>query len=256
MGRSRRTHASNALTTDAQHIDIPQPTPRPALPRSVTVWAAFGLSSAVAIGLLWLLAPVHGPTALRTARDARQSPAGAIVAATTAVAPRIAPRDTAMARAQWHAIVIHDSGSPAGDVASIERRHIDSGLSGLGYHFVIGNGQGLDDGQVAVGYRWEHQLPGAHAAAGMKAPRSLRTQAARMDATALNRNAIGICLVGNGERRPFTERQVRELVGLVRALQAELGIGADAVFFHTELVSGRADAGHFALAEFRAQLLP
>ena len=140
--------------------------------------------------------------------------------------------------------------------ASIERRHIDSGLSGLGYHFVIGNGQGLDDGQVAVGYRWEHQLPGAHAAAGMKAPRSLRTQATRMDATALNRSAIGICLVGNGDRRPFTERQLRELVGLVRALQAELGIGADAVFFHTELVPGRADAGHFALGEFRAQLLP
>jgi hypothetical protein len=42
-----------------------------------------------------------------------------------------------LARGQWQAIVIYDSGSPAGDVAALERRHLDAGLSGLGYHFVM-----------------------------------------------------------------------------------------------------------------------
>lgn len=247
------SQAPNAVTTDAPPTDIPPRSPRFQLPRSVVVWTAFGASCAAVIALLWALAPARSP---RACSDRPEAPMSAMTRASSSAGPRIAPRDTPIARTRWRAIVIHDSGSPAGDLASIERRHMDAGLSGLGFHFVIGNGQGLEDGQVAAGYRWELQLPGAHVAAGMQAPRVVRGQPVRMDAAALNTGSIGICLVGNGARRPFTERQVRELASLVRALQAELGIGADAVFFHTELVSGSAGTGHFALAQFRDQLLP
>jgi hypothetical protein len=173
--------------------------------------------------------------------------------------PRIAPRDTPMARGQWQAIVIHDSGSPAGDVAALERRHLDAGLAGLGYHFVIGNGQGMEDGQVAVGFRWERQLSGAHATQTMCAPWPLRAHEAPLSANDLNRKSVAICLVGNGERRAFTDQQTRQLLNLVRALQAELGIGAQAVFFRQELTpsaSGLGESGQLQPGTFRAQLLP
>lgn len=208
----------------------------------------------MAIGVLWAASPArHQDVSLE--RTPNAPAAGSVVGAGRAIAPRITPRDTGVDRARWKAIVIHDSRSPAGDLASIERRHLDAGLAGLGFHFVIGNGQGMDDGQVAVGYRWERQLPGAHAAAEMRAPRTSRANPVLLDAAALNRSAVAVCLVGNGERRPFTDLQLRELTALVRALQAEFGIASADVFLRSELVSCAAP-GHFPAAEFRAALLP
>lgn len=249
-----RCGAWPAVSMDAaapQNIDR---TSRIRLPRAAVVWTAFVASCTVAIALLWAAAPARRADAAfeRTPSTASM---GALAGTAVAVAPRVVPRDASVERGRWKAIVIHDSRSPAGDLASIERRHVDAGLSGLGFHFVIGNGQGLEDGQVAVGYRWERQLPGAHASASMRVPHPTRANPAPMDAAALNRSAVAICLVGNGERRPFTDRQLREASALVRALQAELGISSADVFLHAELVAG-ASAGHFPAAEFRATLLP
>ncbi len=223
------------------------------------VWGAFAVASALAVGLLWAGAPNRRSAEFRSAAARPDAPVSALAGASVSAAPRIAPRDTPMARGRWTAIVIHDSGSPAGDLASLERRHFDAGLSGLGWHFVIGNGQGLEDGRVAVGYRWDRQLPGAHASTGMRAPARPGTAgraAMAMDARELNRSAVAVCLVGNGDRRPFTERQLAELATLVRALQSDLGIGADSVHFHTELVPGARGSGNFPLQSFRSQLLP
>lgn len=246
--------ASPAVSTDAaapQNIDRPS---RIRLPRHMVVWTAFAASCTAAIALLWAAAPARrGDAAFE--RTPSTSSMGALSGVSMAVAPRVVPRDASVERGRWRAIVIHDSRSPAGDLASIERRHVEAGLAGLGFHFVIGNGQGLEDGRVAVGYRWERQLPGAHASAAMRVPHATRANPAPMDAAALNRSAVAICLVGNGERRPFTDLQLRELAALVRALQAELGIASADVFFHAELVAG-APAGHFPAVEFRAQLLP
>lgn len=217
------------------------------------MWGAFAAATALAVGILWAGSPNRRPDDFRSSIAAPERPVSALAGAPVASAPRIAPRDTPMARGRWTAIVVYDSGSPAGDLASLERRHFDAGLSGLGWHFVIGNGQGLEDGRVAVGYRWDRQLPGAHASNGMRTPAGSRRA---MDAHDLNRSAVAVCLVGNGERRPFTERQLVELATLVRALQADLGIGADSVHFHSELVPGGRPGGNFPLQAFRALLLP
>jgi hypothetical protein len=242
------------VSTDAAtHQSIESPA-RLRLPRAVVVWSAFAAACTVAIGVLWAASPARhqGPSVERTPSAPA---AGAIAGTSLVVAPRIMPRDAGVDRTRWKAIVIHDSRSPAGDLASIERRHLDAGLAGLGFHFVIGNGQGMDDGQVAVGYRWERQLPGAHASAEMRAPRTSRANSVALDAAALNRSAVAVCLVGNGERRPFTDLQLRELAAVVRALQAEFGIASADVFLRSELVPG-ASSGHFPVAEFRAALLP
>ena len=257
VAEAARRNAPAAVTTDAALTQQPIASPaRPKLPRQVVVWSAFGLACAVSVGLLWALAPARRADALHSARYAHEPAMAGLASTQATVSPRIVPRDAVLARGRWKVIVIHDSGSPAGDVASIERRHLADGRTGLGFHFLIGNGQGLDDGQVAVGYRWELQLPGAHASAGMRTTRTMRAVAGPLDADALNHCAVAICLVGNAERRPYTDAQMRELAALVRQLQAELGIGADAVYLRRELGPGPVSAGCVDVAGFRAQLLP
>lgn len=193
----------------------------------------------------------------KRASSPAELPVAARVDAATAVAaeaPRITPRDAAIDRGRWRAIVIHDSGTPAGDLASIERRHQQAGLAGLGFHFVVGNGQGMDDGAIAVGPRWERQLAGAHAPRGWRTPAGAGLSAA-LDASALNQSAIAVCLVGRADRRPFTERQCREARALVRRLQSEFGIPGGAVYMACEL-QGRGIETAASWSALRACIAP
>lgn len=215
------------------------------------VWSLFAASMTTVGGLLLLLdnppphsmfaatsAPVVGMKALRP----------------DSVVPPAAPLD----RERWRAIVVHHSGLPAGDAASIERHQQSAGISGLGYHFVIGNGHGFGDGEVHVGYRWNRQLPGAHVSdrprADGEATRAVRL--ASWSPAEVNEHAIGICLVGNGDRSPFTPRQIRQTIALVRALQRELGIPATEVYLHRDLSDVTSPGERFPVAEFESQLLP
>ena len=223
------------------------------LPRAAVVWCAFAAASAGAVGLLRSLGPADRPIPVRSVAIPAEAAAGAIARMGTDESPRIMPRAASAAHGRWQAIVVYDSGSPAGDTASLERRHSRAGLAGLGYHFVIGNGQGMDDGQVAAGYRWDNQLPGAHAAAGM----SMRVAGAvPLDADALNRGAIAVCLVGNTDRRAPTDAQLHALHALVRSLRAEFGIPPDRVRFRSELGPAGGVEGEFPLRTFRVGVGP
>ena len=145
-------------------------------------------------------------------------------------------------RDRWSGIVIHHLGEPFGTPESIHRQHLSWGYQGLGYHFLVGNGNGLANGEIHVGYRWIEQLPGAHVVG----------EAGKTH----NEHSIGICLIGNGDKQPYSERQIRHLVRLVQRLQQECGIPADAVHLHADLASGLTSPGHlFPEADFRAQLL-
>lgn len=124
-------------------------------------------------------------------------------------------------RTRWKAIVIHHTGAPYATPDSLDADHRAIGLRGLGHHFVIGNGSGLGDGEVHAGYRWLDQLPGAHA---------LGDQAEWLD-----RHALSICLVGDGDRRPFTRAQLQRSAQLVMALARELDIPADRIYLQKEL---------------------
>ena len=72
----------------------------------------------------------------------------------------------------WNSIVLHHSATAGGSVESIDavhRRQKDAAgrpWLGIGYHFVIGNGHSMDDGQIRPTFRWHQQLAGAHAGRG------------------------------------------------------------------------------------------
>ncbi|MFZ4693962.1 MAG: peptidoglycan recognition family protein [Verrucomicrobiia bacterium] len=118
---------------------------------------------------------------------------------------------------EWQYLVIHHSGSSAGNVAMIQAEHLRRGMeNGMAYHFLIGNGSvGLGDGEVAEGRRWKYQLQGGHA-----------------HQEPLNEVGIGICLVGNFNRTTPTEAQMRALANLVLRLQRDFNIADEGIHGH------------------------
>lgn len=141
---------------------------------------------------------------------------------------------------RWQSIVIHHSGAMVGSPASLDAQARSFGLQGLGYHFVIGNGRGIDDGELHVGYRWLDQAPGAHAAG--------------KDADWYNLHAIGICLVGNGDRGEFTPGQLRRLTQVVDTLAREFKIPRERIVFHSDIAPVSSPGMLFPKAAFREQL--
>lgn len=142
---------------------------------------------------------------------------------------------------RWKAIVIHHSGQPRGNAQTIDELHTMLDYGGLGYHFVIGNGQGAPDGHIRSGYRWRDQIPGVHAAGEY--------------AEWYNAHAIAICLIGNGDQTPPTARQKEQLLQLVTALQLRLQIPADRIFLHSEIAPTTSPGRHFDEQALREQLI-
>jgi hypothetical protein len=121
---------------------------------------------------------------------------------------------------RWKHVVLHHSATPNGSVRGMDRyhreqRHMENGLA---YHFVIGNGQGMRDGEIGVGNRWKQQLDGGHLAS-----------------ESINHVAIGICLVGNFDETNPTPAQVRSLSALVDALLARCKLPRAAVKTHQQI---------------------
>jgi LysM repeat protein len=121
---------------------------------------------------------------------------------------------------RWRYIVVHHSATREGSARSMEiyhrqKRHMENGLA---YHFVIGNGRGMPDGQIVIGDRWKRQIKGGHLASER-----------------LNEISIGICLVGNYERDRPTVQQMRSLYALVGYLMQRTRNGSGAVKTHRQI---------------------
>jgi len=154
-------------------------------------------------------------------------------------------KEMSVNKTQWSGIIVQHLGEPAGTIKSIQRSHLSGGLDGIGFHFIIGNGNGLGDGVVHGSERWVNQA---------KAARPISIDPKNWD-----ENVITICLIGNGNRRPFTERQMLHLSRLVQRLQNELSIESSDVYLASDLDSSSKMAPSpgkfFAEALFRSQLL-
>jgi N-acetyl-anhydromuramyl-L-alanine amidase AmpD len=123
-------------------------------------------------------------------------------------------------RGRWKYIVVHHSATSAGSAKGMDeyhrtRRHMENGLA---YHFVIGNGRGMKDGEVYVGNRWTRQLHGGH-----------------LSLDSLNEVSIGICLVGNFNQSKPTRKQIDALEALLESLMKRCGLKAGAVQTHKQI---------------------
>jgi N-acetyl-anhydromuramyl-L-alanine amidase AmpD len=125
---------------------------------------------------------------------------------------------------EWKYVVLHHTATETGSVESIDAAHKlrkdASGNSwrGIGYHFLIGNGHGMKDGEVAATFRWKDQTDGAHAGSAQ-----------------YNTQGIGICLVGNFDDEPPTPAQMKALRDLMATLRTECRIETDGIVRHTDI---------------------
>lgn len=143
----------------------------------------------------------------------------------------------------WRYIIIHHSGDERSTPAGIDAWHRQRGWDEMGYHFVIGNGVGYEDGRVFVGPRWPKQKHGAH------------TRVSKNDDNRWNLHGIGICLVGNLENHPPTPKQMASLARLAAFLSGQCGIAMDNITTHGEVDSHTKCPGrHLSLAGIRQRV--
>jgi len=119
----------------------------------------------------------------------------------------------------WTAIVIHHSGTRNGNAAIFDKWHREGNhWEGVGYDFVIGNGTNSGNGEVEVTYRWNRQVTGAHCGGTAN--------------NWANKEAIGICLVGNFNQTSPSPQQIQSLVKLIRFLQNRYNIPKNRIYGH------------------------
>lgn len=144
---------------------------------------------------------------------------------------------------QWTAIVIHHSGTTNGNAAIFDEWHRQGNhWEGVGYDFVIGNGTDSADGRVEVTFRWRKQQTGAHC----KTPNNWA-----------NKNAVGICLVGNFNNTAPTSHQMQSLVKLITFLQNRYGIPKSRIYGHKHTPGARATdcpGRNFPMAQLKSML--
>lgn len=141
---------------------------------------------------------------------------------------------------RWDSIIIYHSSSPFGSPDSLAARQRQHTQEEMGFHFLIGNGSGMGNGDIHVGNRWLGQEAGLHGI----------SQAGTADP----QRAIGVCLIGDGNRRPFSQLQVQRLAQLVAALSRELNIPPDQVFLQSDLAEVASPGRYFPEAQFRELL--
>ncbi|MFI5382588.1 MAG: N-acetylmuramoyl-L-alanine amidase [Tepidisphaerales bacterium] len=165
----------------------PRPDGRPSRQRTVIMAGLLGMLTLVSIMFL-----VFAPAPLK-------------LTSLLAVEPldRIFRTEVAIDDARWKSLYIHHSKTVSGDATTLPT---DAG--GLDDHFIIGNGDGADDGEILISPRW-------------------LTQAAAMpNGRKFDADCICICLVGDLDGAAPTTAQVHRLGELVRTLQSRFHIPA------------------------------
>lgn len=142
----------------------------------------------------------------------------------------------------WKSIVLHHTATETGNVESIHAQHVlrkdASGRPwlGIGYHFIIGNGRGMSDGEIQPTFRWREQLAGAHAGE-----------------RGYNESGIGVCLVGDFNREPPTEAQRKSLERLLKELQERFRIADARLIRHGDIKATACPGKLFDLDELTGQ---
>lgn len=141
----------------------------------------------------------------------------------------------------WKYVLIHHTATEGATFQSIDEYHreVRGWEHGAGYHFIIGNGVGMDDGEIFPTPRWREQLTGSHAGG-----------------PEWNRKSIGIALVGNFEEEKPTEQQMDALVKLSHYLARRFNIPAGNFMGHRDcpVASTLCPGKNFPFEEFKTRL--
>lgn len=146
---------------------------------------------------------------------------------------------------RWRYIVIHHSAGNFGTIEFLQRVHRErqprDPIDAIPYHYVIGNGNGLAEGEVASDWRQKYGLWGAHVSTKNSAHNFL---------------GIGICLIGNFEEKSVSSVQFESLVALTKQLMEKHGIPEQNVVCHGKLggQSTKCPGRNFPYAEFRNRI--
>ncbi len=141
---------------------------------------------------------------------------------------------------KWKYIIIHHSATDEGNAYTLFNLHNRRGFAGLGYDFVIDNGTSRKNaGQIEASPRWIKQLDGAHC-----------------KASCMNRNGIGICLVGNFSKERVSPEQLDSLVYLVNILRDYYHIPLKNIMGHGQVPGARTECPgtQFPWEEFRSRI--
>ena len=121
----------------------------------------------------------------------------------------------------WKYIVLHHSATNAGSVKAFHRFHTKQGYGGIAYHFVIGNGNGMKDGEVQETFRWQQQISGTHVT---------------INSWDHNVFGIGICLVGNFENSSPSKAQMAAVNRLISKLKKSYHIKSEDIIGHKHVM--------------------
>ena len=144
-----------------------------------------------------------------------------------------------VAARKWEYIVLHHSATEGATVEAIDAAHrarkdaVGRPWLGIGYHFVVGDGRGIPDGEIEPTFRWRDQIHGAHAGDRLH-----------------NDSGIGLCLVGNFDEHPPTQRQVAATKQLIADLCTTYDIDDSHVIVHKDLSATNCPGKLFDLQEF------
>ncbi len=148
---------------------------------------------------------------------------------------------TAVKAGRWQCIYIHHSRGTEGNALTLGER-----IGGLPDHFLIGNGNGCEDGAIQVGERWNAQQ-----AAGMVDGKHPLPQLA-----GIADRYISICLVGDFDQKAPTALQMQRLEELVQSLQQKLKIPGASVWAFDRPGSAAGIGQRFPVVAFSEGLLP
>ncbi len=145
---------------------------------------------------------------------------------------RIFRTEVGVTNSRWQSIYIHQSKTVTGDAQTLPA---DS--AGLNDHFVIGNGEGADDGEILISPRWHKQA------------------AAIPNGASFDPNSVCICLVGDLDETAPSTAQVRRLGELVRTLQSRFRIPAQRILIRDVKDDPAGLGERFPRAEFGRDVL-
>ncbi len=125
---------------------------------------------------------------------------------------------------RWKYIVIHHTAGNYGNIKHLQdihgQRQSKEPIRAISYHYIIGNGNGMADGEIASDIRKKYNLWGVHVS-GNNPDKNFR--------------GLGIAIIGNLDKKEMTDKQYNSLLELTAKLMHKYNIKPKNIHFHGKI---------------------